>query len=67
MAMENDKVTAEAIEATEFPDMARQYNVMAVPRTVVNDHGVIEGAMPESMFVQRVLAAIEPNKTTEPI
>ncbi len=56
--MESEKVSAEAIEASEFPDLARQYRVMAVPRTVINDTAVIEGAMPEAMFVDRVLAAV---------
>ncbi len=57
MAMESDKIHAEAIEASEFPDLARQYRVMAVPRTVINETSVIEGAMPESMFVDQILAA----------
>ena len=60
MAMESDQITAEAIEATEFPDLAGQYRVMAVPRTIVNEDTVIEGAMPESMFVQRILDALQP-------
>jgi predicted DsbA family dithiol-disulfide isomerase len=58
MAMESDKILAEAIEATEFPDLSRKYRVMAVPRTVVNDQAVIEGAMPESMFIDRIFAAV---------
>lgn len=59
MAMESDKILAEAIEAQEFPDIARQYQVMAVPRTVVNDdvQSSIDGAMPESIFVQQILDA----------
>ena len=60
MAMESDKITAEAIEATEFPDLAQQYHVMAVPRTVVNDKGFIEGAMPEAMFVRRIIESVIP-------
>lgn len=59
MAMESDKIVAEAIEATEFPELARRYAVMAVPRTVINDQAVIEGAMPESMFVAQVFAALK--------
>jgi hypothetical protein len=58
MAMENEAITSEAIEATEFPDLSRQYHVMAVPRTIINDDGVIEGALPESMFIDRILAAV---------
>jgi predicted DsbA family dithiol-disulfide isomerase len=57
MAMENDLITAESIEATEFPDLSRQYRVMAVPRTVINDNVAIEGALPESIFVDRILEA----------
>lgn len=58
MAMESDKILAEAIEATEFPELSRKYRVMAVPRTVINDQAVIEGAMPESMFIDRIFAAV---------
>ena len=57
--MENDSITAECIEATEFPDLSRQYRVMAVPRTVVNDNVAIEGALPEAMFIDRILQAAE--------
>jgi predicted DsbA family dithiol-disulfide isomerase len=59
MAMENDLITAESIEATEFPDLSRQYHVMAVPRTVVNDKVAIEGALPEAMFIDRILEAAQ--------
>ena len=58
--MESDKIVAEAIEATEFPEMSRRYAVMAVPRTVINDQTVIEGALPESIFVSQILAALTP-------
>jgi predicted DsbA family dithiol-disulfide isomerase len=57
MAMESDQIVAEAIEAQEFPDWARMYRVMAVPRTVINDKAVIEGALPERLFVQQILDA----------
>lgn len=58
--MESDKIVAEAIEANEFPDLSRKYRVMAVPRTIINDKAVLEGAMPESMFVQRILDGMKP-------
>jgi len=63
MAMASEHIFAQCIEAVEFPDPSRQYQVMAVPRTVINDHAFIEGAMPESMFVQRILDAISKNPT----
>lgn len=60
-ALENPNVTAEAIEASEFMDLARQHRVMGVPRTVVNGKGNVDGAMPETMFLDAVLAAALPD------
>ena len=57
LAVENDLITADLVEVTEFPDLARRYQVRAVPRTVVNGTADIEGALPESEFVQAVVAA----------
>jgi predicted DsbA family dithiol-disulfide isomerase len=65
MAMDSDKITASAIEANDFPELSRRYRVMAVPRTVINDQAVLEGAMPESMFVRRVLEALQPKQAPE--
>ena len=55
--MESELVTADMVEAMEFPQLARQYAVRAVPRTVVNDQVFIDGAMREEMFLERVLEA----------
>ena len=35
MAMENENVTADVVEATEFPEMSQKYRVMSVPKIVV--------------------------------
>ena len=56
MAFASPHVTAYAVEATEFPDLARKYTVTGVPKTVVNDEVEILGALPESAFVQQALA-----------
>ena len=58
MAFANRNITAFAVEATEFPDLAQRYMVMAVPKTVVNDRVSFEGAMPEAQFVDAVLRAV---------
>lgn len=52
---------AEAVEATEFPHLAQRYAVMGVPRTIVNDRVGIDGALPESLFLENVLAAAGPD------
>ncbi len=55
MAFANPNITAYAVEATEFPDLARRYHVTGVPKTVVNDQIEILGALPEEMFVAQAL------------
>ncbi len=52
------RVTADVIEANDFPDMARTYQVRAVPRIVINDKVAFDGALPENMFLTMVEKAI---------
>ena len=59
LAIESDLVTADLVEVTEFPHLAQRYQVRAVPRTIVNETAVIEGALPETQFVEAVIAATE--------
>ena len=60
MAIASERVTATAIEATEFPDMAQAYQVSGVPKIVINDRVEFMGALPESQFLEAVLQALEP-------
>ncbi|MEM4573958.1 MAG: thioredoxin family protein [Candidatus Caldarchaeum sp.] len=59
MAIENELITADMIEAIEFPHLANKYNVMAVPKIVINDKISFEGALPDAHFVEHVLMALE--------
>jgi alkyl hydroperoxide reductase subunit AhpF len=61
MAIASDKVRAVAIEATEFPELSRAYQVMAVPKIVMNDRVQFEGALPEAQFVEAVVRAASGN------
>jgi glutaredoxin-like protein len=56
MAFANPNIIAFAVEATEFPDLARKYAVTGVPKTVVNDSVEILGALPPDAFVEQALA-----------
>ncbi len=56
-AIENENVQAEMIEASEFPHLANKYDVMGVPRTVINEKDFIEGAVPENMLMDKILGA----------
>lgn len=58
MAIASDRVRAECIEATEFPELSQRYRVMAVPKVVINDRLQFEGAVPEREFLRAVLQAV---------
>jgi len=57
MAIASERVTATAIEATEFPELSQAYRVSAVPKVVINDRVEFEGALPEQQFLEAVLRA----------
>jgi len=58
MAFESPLVRADMVEAMEFPELADRYNVMGVPRIVINEDWHIEGAVPEEYMLQGVLQAL---------
>ena len=58
-AMENEKITADMVEAMEFPHLAQRHGVMGVPKTVANGKSVAEGALPEEHFLANILALVE--------
>ncbi len=55
MAIENDLVRADMIEATEYPELSERYQVYGVPLTVVNEKVRLEGGAPEAYFVPRLM------------
>ncbi len=55
-AMENQLITAETINAQEFPHLSQRYNVFAVPKTVINETIQFEGALPDSVFLDKIFA-----------
>lgn len=61
MAAANPNITADAIEATEFMDLSRQYRVTGVPKTIVNETIEILGGLPEQDFVRAALELPEAN------
>ena len=58
MAMESEWITADMVEATEFPHLANKYQVYGVPRTVINETIHIEGAVPEATLVNELMQAL---------
>jgi len=62
LAIENEHITADVIEVSEFIDLAQRYQVQGVPKTVINDRVEFAGALPEPRFVQQVLQALDKGK-----
>jgi len=58
MSIASEHVRSECVEATEFPELSQRYQVMAVPKIVINDRVEFEGAIPESDFINAVLQAV---------
>jgi glutaredoxin-like protein len=54
MAVESTLVRATAIDATEYPDLVRQYNVNGVPKTVINDTAGIVGVASEDDLIAAI-------------
>lgn len=59
-ALASKNVTADAIEATEFPELSNRYRVSGVPHTVINEgSGNMVGAAPEEMLVDEIKKALK--------
>ncbi len=63
LAVENEHITADVIEASEFMDLSQRYRVQGVPKTIINDRVEFTGALPEPRFVQQVLQALDQKET----
>jgi glutaredoxin-like protein len=62
-AFNSSLITADMVEATEFPHLAQKYQVMGVPRSVINESIIVEGAVPEKTFLEHVLKAAQPDES----
>lgn len=59
MAQESPYVTAEMVEATEFPELSNRYNVSGVPQTTINfGAGTVVGAVPETHLIAEIQRAL---------
>ena len=55
LAVESDMVKADVIESSEFPDLAMKYNVIGVPKIIINEKIEFVGAFNEDLFAEHVL------------
>lgn len=59
LALAHPLITADMVEAQEFPDLAERYDVFGVPRTVINDVIHVEGAQPEATLVSQLAQVLD--------
>ncbi len=58
----NDNIRSDMIESSHFLELARKYQVEGVPRTIINETTVLEGAHPEAIFYLTILRAVAPEE-----
>jgi glutaredoxin-like protein len=61
LAMENENIRADMIEATEFPHLSMRYNVKGVPKTMIGDNTSIDGTLPELDLVEKIVEVYKKN------
>jgi glutaredoxin-like protein len=54
LAMASPHVSAEMIDASEFPDLSDRFGIRAVPHTVINGKVHVEGSMPEAAMMEHL-------------
>jgi len=55
LAVESDMISADVIDAQEFPDLAQKYSVIGVPKTVINEKIEFVGAFNEDLFAEQAV------------
>jgi len=55
LAIECDLIKADVIDSSEFPDLAMKYNVIGVPKIIINEKTEFVGAFNEDLFAEHVL------------
>ena len=55
LAIESDLVKADVIDSGEFPDLAMKYNIVGVPKIIINEKIEFMGAFSEDLFAEHVL------------
>jgi glutaredoxin-like protein len=59
LAVESDLITGEMIETSEFPTYMQKYNIMSVPRVIINDKVDFEDTLTEKEFVENLMKVLD--------
>ena len=63
MGLVNPRILADVVNIDQFPELTQLYQVMTVPKTIVDDRLVVIGAAPEEVFLKAVLGEMAKNDT----
>jgi glutaredoxin-like protein len=55
LAIESDMISADVIDAGEFPTLAQKYSVIGVPKIIINEKVEFVGAFNEDLFAEHVV------------
>ena len=55
VSMENTRIAADVIEISEYPNLARMYNVTTVPKTIINQLVQLSGVISEDQLTEKIL------------
>jgi glutaredoxin-like protein len=55
LAVESDMISADVIDASEFPTLAQKYTVIGVPKIIINEKVEFVGAFNEDLFAEHVV------------
>lgn len=58
-AIESDFIRADSVEIGEFPHLAQKYNVMGVPKLLINEKIELLGVAPEAVLLEQVLRSVQ--------
>ena len=57
LALESEYITSDMIESAEFPHLTNKYQVMGVPKVIINEKFGFEGGLPEAAFIDEIMKA----------
>jgi alkyl hydroperoxide reductase subunit F len=60
LAFVNENITADMVEASEFPELSKTYDVSGVPKTMINGRVGFTGALPAQSVYLEIVKTIDP-------
>lgn len=61
LAFVNENITADMVEASEFPELSKTYDVSGVPKTMINGRAGFTGAMLAQSVYLEIMKIIDPD------